>query len=148
MIVPISFEDIYTIWSDHLWPNRISQIETNSAMSYWRGYDMKNMAYKPTFFAYMVDGAIAGVNSGHFCYEDNFRSRGLFVFPEYRRRGIAKELLQAAIDQAMIENAKFVWSFPKKESWSSYEAVGFRLVTCWEQAETGVNAYCRKDLRE
>lgn len=147
MIVEITYEEILPIWHDYLWPTRISKIESNSAMVYFRGIDMKNMMYKPTFFAFTVDGKIAGVNSGHFCFDDNYRSRGLFVFPEYRGKGIAQKLLQATIDQAIKERALFTWSYPRKESWKSYESVGFVRTTEWEQSEMGLNAYCKKELR-
>ena len=116
-------------------------------MSFLGGYDLMNMDAEPTFFAYFIDGEIAGVNSGHMCKDQDYRSRGLYVFDQYRGRGIATELLKATIEQGRIENAKLCWSYPRKSSWKSYANAGFKLVSEWERAETSeANAFCRIDL--
>lgn len=147
MIEKITFADILPVWRDYLWPERESDIDPTSAMSFLGGYDLVNMDSEPTFFAYFVDGEIAGVNSGHMCKDQDYRSRGLYVFDQYRGRGIATELLKATIDQGRIENAKLCWSYPRKSSWKSYANAGFRLVSEWECTETSdANAYCRIDL--
>lgn len=147
MIEKITFDQILPIWRDYLWPERESDIDPTSAMSYLGGYDLVNMSYKPTFFAYMIDGNIAGVNSGHMCKDQYYRSRGLYVFDQYRGRGIATELLKATIKQGRIENAKLCWSYPRKSSWKSYANAGFMLVSEWERTETSdANAFCRIDL--
>ena len=146
MINTISFKEIYQIWSTLLWPNRQSIIETHSAMNFLGGYDMKNMISIPTYFAYKLDNKIVGVNSGHMCHDNSYRSRGLFVFPEYRKQGIGKQLLLATIDQGRNEHADYVWSYPKQTSWLTYQAAGFNLVSIWEQSELDLNAYCQLKL--
>ena len=75
----ISFYQIFPIWNNYLWPNRVSEITPTSAMCYLGGYDLVNMDSMPTFFAYVIDGEIAGVNSGHMCNNNEYRSRGLYV---------------------------------------------------------------------
>lgn len=143
MIKKILFEDIYIVWRNNLWPDRKSKIETNSAMDFLHGYDMFNMSTTPTFFGYYLFDKLVGVNSGHMCKDLQYRSRGLYVFESYRGLGLGKELLQATIDQAMSEKAKMIWSYPRKTSWKTYESVGFKLITNWEQSETSEsNAYC------
>jgi GNAT superfamily N-acetyltransferase len=142
VIETITFEEILPIWRDHLWPNRESAIEPNSAMCLHGGYDMYNMSTKPTFFAYKVDGKIAGVNSGHMCSERHYRSRGLFVFSEYRGMGIGTKLLMATIEQGRKENALLCWSYPRNTSWMTYHYAGFYLKSDYEESETGLNAYC------
>lgn len=146
-IVKISFEEILPIWRDHLWPSRVSDITSNSAMCYMGGYDMLNMETVATFFAIVCDREIAGVNSGHMCNQLSYRSRGLFVFDKYRKMGLGKRLLEATIDQGRKENATMCWSYPRLTSWKTYQSAGFSLSSEWEKSETSeANAYCYIDL--
>jgi GNAT superfamily N-acetyltransferase len=146
MITEIDFETIYPIWKNLLWPERISKIESNSAMKYLGDYDLKNLYTRPTFFAYYIDDIIIGVNSGHMCHDNSYRSRGLYVDPIYRKRGIGTKLLLASILQAEKENAKFVWSYPKYTAYKTYLGAGFSVTSDWEKSELGQNAYCKLDL--
>lgn len=144
MILKTDFDTIYKIWRENLWSDRVSAIEPQSAMLLTGGYDLKNFEYTPTFFIYMVNDQIAGCNSGHKCCDGSYRSRGLYVYPDFRKKGYAKKLLLATIEQGMKERATYVWSYPRYESWPSYKAAGFELVTDWKPDETGVNAFCKK----
>lgn len=146
MIIKVDFEQVLNIWKNHLWLNRTSQIESHSAMLLNKTYDIKNFEYQSTYFVYVVDGVIAGCNSGHMCSDLTYRSRGLFVFPEFRKKGKGVRLLKATIDQAMQEKATCVWSYPRQSSWSTYAAAGFELSSDWEQGETGINAYCMRKI--
>ena len=147
MIQEIAFDEILPIWEKHLWPDRHSSIDPNSAMCFLGGYDSVNMDTVPTFFAYVIDGEIAGINSGHMCKGQQYRSRGLYVFEKFRGKGIGTILLKATIEQAIVEGADLCWSYPKQTSWKSYLAAGFELVTEWESSETSdSNAYCKVDL--
>ena len=147
MITTITFDKVLPIWEKHLWPNRQSRIDPNSAMCYLGGYDLVNMDGMPTFFAYVLEGEIAGVNSGHMCKDKQYRSRGLYVFDKFRGRGIGTLLLTATIEQAKKESAVLCWSYPKQTSWKSYLAAGFELASEWEMSETSdANAYCKIDL--
>lgn len=146
MISKIDFEIIYPVWRNLLWPERKSLIESTSAMNYLGGYDIKNLEFQPTFFGYFIDGNLVGVNSGHRCKDNSYRSRGLFVNENYRQRGIGKSLLEASINQAIEEHAEFVWSYPKYTAYRAYIAAGFSITSPWEQSELGQNAYCKKDL--
>lgn len=112
-------------------------------MNFMGDHDMFNMSTPPTFFAYMIDGHIAGVNSGHMCINKEYRSRGLYVFEEYRGKGIGTLLLKATINRARIENAVMCWSYPKYSSWKTYERAGFELASEFEVSENGTNAYCK-----
>jgi GNAT superfamily N-acetyltransferase len=138
----ITFDEIYPIWANHLWPSRTSEITPNSAMCFLEGYDLVNMETIPAFFAYMIDGEIAGVNSGHMCKDLEYRSRGLFVFDKFRGKGIGIELLHATIDQARKEGAVMCWSYPRETSWKTYERAGFILVSDFKPDENGNNAFC------
>ena len=138
----ISFHQIFPIWDNYLWPNRVSEITPTSAMCYLGGYDLVNMDSMPTFFAYMIDGEIAGVNGGHMCNDNEYRSRGLYVFEKFRGSGIGTALLKATIEQAAKEEASLCWSYPKDTSWKTYAKAGFVLASDFEISENGTNAYC------
>ena len=143
MIVKISFDEILHIWKQFLWPDRISPIETNSAMRFLGGYDIESMSTPASFFAYMIDNRIVGVNSGHLCKDNSYRSRGVYVFPEHRKSGVGTELLIATINQGRIENASYAWSYPRQSSWNTYKSAGYELASEWELSETSTNAYCK-----
>jgi GNAT superfamily N-acetyltransferase len=113
-------------------------------MNYLGGNDLQNMKYNPTFFGYYINDKLTGVNSGHMTMDNKYRSRGLYVFPEYRGKGIGIELLLAAIKQGKNEDAKLCWSFPRQESVNTYLSVGFTLSSDFATSETGTNAYCFK----
>jgi GNAT superfamily N-acetyltransferase len=142
----ITFEEIYPIWRDYLWPNRISPIETNSAMlcttTGEKKYDMKNMNTKPTFFGYYINNELVGVNSGHMCGDNTYRSRGLYVLEKYRRMRIGTRLLLATIAQSKKEGADMCWSYPRDTSWNTYFISGFVLCSDFVEDENGKNAYC------
>lgn len=142
MIETITFEEILPTWRNHLWSDRTSPIESNSAMCYKGGYDMFNMNTTPTFFAYKINNEIAGVNSGHLCKDNHYRSRGLFVFEKFRGLGIGTKLLTATIEQGRKENAHMCWSYPRDTSWKTYSSAGFLLDGEFSISETGNNAYC------
>jgi len=81
------------------------------------------------------------------CKDNHYRSRGLYVFPNFRGKGIGTILLKATIAQAMVESAVLCWSYPKKTSWKSYLAAGFELASDWGGSETSdANAYCKINL--
>ena len=144
----VTFSEILPIWTNDLWPDRVSTIESHSAMLFDGSYSMDNFDHTASYFCFQVDGVVAGINSGHMCSDLSYRSRGLFVYPEFRKKGIGRALLMATIDQARFENAKFVWSFPRQNSWKVYESAGFSLVSDWFDDEMGVNAYCKVNLNQ
>jgi GNAT superfamily N-acetyltransferase len=145
----ITFQEILPIWQNKLWPNRVSKIETHSAMT-WpsthpvQPYSMDVFNYPATFFGiYDLDKLIA-VNSGHLTTQQEYRSRGLWVDPDYRGMGLAQIILLATIDQAKKEGAKMIWSIPRLTALLAYERAGFKTVgnRVDEGVEFGPNIYC------
>ncbi len=146
MIKEISWEEIYEIWSNYLWPNRTSPIQTHSAMCFMNGHDMRNKNTRATFLGYFINDQLVGVNSGHGCvefgeYGVNYRSRGLFVHLQHRGKGIGTDLLKATASQARSEGYKMMWSYPKFTSWHTYKRAGFILESAWHPSENGTNAF-------
>jgi GNAT superfamily N-acetyltransferase len=146
MIKIISYELVYPIWEAYLWYNRTSTITPTSAMDFLGGYHMDNMNVQPTFFGYYDNENLVGVNSGHRCRDNSYRSRGLYVHASYRKQGIATQLLKATIDQGKKEGCIYVWSYPRDTSWNAYSNAGFTLSSNWENSELGKNAYCKINL--
>lgn len=149
MILEIDFSKIRKVWQDKLWIGR-TELDESSAMVYldYDSYNMDNLKLPVHFFGVFVDGSLKGVNSVHVCADESMRSRGLWVNEDCRGRGFGKNLLQVAIDKAIEYNCPFIWSFPRKLSWSTYESVGFKLTSGWQECETNIeNAYCRMDLK-
>ena len=145
----ITFEQILPIWENKLWPNRVSKIETHSAMT-WpsshpnQPYDINVFTYPVYFFGSYQSNKLIGVNSGHLTSPTEFRSRGLWVDPEFRGMGLAKQLLEATIQQAIHSNASLIWSLPRVSSLHAYTSAGFTTVgeIINEGVEFGPNIYC------
>lgn len=143
MICLLNWNEIELIWQTQLWPNRLTPIKTHSAMMFLHGYNMKNFSYNSNFFGYKINEKIVGVNSGHKCADESFRSRGLWVDPLYRKQGIGRLLLEKTISQACVDGATFIWSYPRFSSWKTYQSVGFELQSDWAKSETSEsNGYC------
>ena len=147
MIKKLKWAIIHEIWKNELWPYRQSKIEPTSAMIYLGGHNIHNMDFKPCFLGYYTAENLVGVNSGHLCADNSYRSRGLWVSPEFRKKGYAKQLLEQTIEQAIKDKADFIWSYPRKSSWKTYLSVGFELSSDWQNSETSnANAYCFRKL--
>jgi len=145
----ITFEQIQSIWKENLWPSReTNEIKTHSSMKFMQGYDMKIYESIATYFSIVNNGKIVAVNSGFQTAKYEYRSRGLFVFPEYRKRGIGKQILLATIEQAVKERSRLIWSFPRTNSLQTYQSVGF--VQCseiiYEDVISGPNCYVKLEL--
>ena len=148
----ISFEDILPIWENKLWPNRESAIEGVSAMTWpYEGnpdpIDMNIFEYQPTFYGVYMDGKLVGVNSGHKTSDTQYRSRGIWVDPAYRKRGVAQLLFVLTEHQARIEKCEMIWSIPRKTALTAYTKFGFTTVGDFIVTETAdANIYVKKVL--
>lgn len=138
----ISYIAILPIWETNLWPDRTSKITPCSSMLFPSGNDVTIHAkFTPTFYGYYDNGQLIGVNSGHKTNEVTYRSRGLWVNPEYRGRGIGKVLLNITTQRALDEKCIFIWTMPKQSAIKTYETVGFNKVGEWLDTELGKNCY-------
>lgn len=147
MIGEIDWQSIKSIWEQELWPGR-KDIEPQSAMLYLSGHDMINFILPTLYLGYIEDGVLLGVNSGHGCGDGSYRSRGLWVHPDLRGKGIGTDLLKATIARGSELGSTFCWSFPRKTSWSAYQCAGFHLTSDWQSSDTSVaNAFCKIDFQ-
>jgi GNAT superfamily N-acetyltransferase len=147
MIREISFEIIKQIWEQHLWIDR-HDIVSMSSMLYEGGYNIDiYKKYKPKFFAYYIDEKIVGVNSGHSSSKIHYRSRGLWVSPDYRKKGIGTNLLKHTMIQGKKEDKVYCWSLPRKQSLATYLNAGFEQTSDFFETETNeLNCYVIKEL--
>jgi GNAT superfamily N-acetyltransferase len=141
-IMPISFSHVLPIWEKYLWPGR-KDITSHSAMSYLEGHDMKNMSLPLHCFGAFKGNELVGVNTGHLCSDNSFRSRGLWVMEAERGNGLGFMLLDATCKMAQSLKCPYVWSYPRKSSWSTYEKAGFDLSSDFKKSDTSeANAFC------
>lgn len=148
----ISFDQILPVWQNELWPDRQSAIETHSAMTWpysWpeKEIDMEIFNYDATFFGVFSKQRLIGVNSGHKSSEVEYRSRGIWVDPAFRKTGVAQLLFDMTADQALNEGCEMIWSIPRKTALKAYTKFGFMTVGDYFNTETSdANIYVLKRL--
>jgi GNAT superfamily N-acetyltransferase len=142
-IEEISFDEILPFWKI-LWSHIDFEITPKHPRDLIKGFiDFDSI---PTFFGAIVDDKIVGVNSGFRTNSITYRSRGLFVIPEYRKRGIATNLLEATYNQAKKESCKVIWSYPRYEAIYVYLNFGFKKMTNFEKNPHGTNCYVMRSV--
>jgi len=146
-VVTISFEEMLPIWTNNLWIGRKTQIKPTNGLKFLGGYDKSIENNTPTFFGAFINDECVAVNSGHATNDYEYRSRGVYVMPEYRRQGISQELFKATEDQCLKENKKILWSMPRVSSLQAYEKFGFNVVSdFFDDMEFGPNCFVVKVL--
>ena len=165
----ISWEEIKSIWEEHLWPDKRGGIKPVQEW-YWREgrskvwmdrtitQRNKDGELVPTFFGVMYDGPtitldfekLVGVNSGFetgSSEQNYYRSRGLWVNPKHRRQGLASMLLNATIEDAKKKECDWIWTCPREGAMSAYKSVGFIQISDWfTNAQYGPNCIAAKYL--
>jgi GNAT superfamily N-acetyltransferase len=148
----IDFNTIVDIWQHKLWPDRESAIEPMSAMTWpFEGdpqpINMSIFEFEPMFWGVYMDDKLVGVNSGHRTSAHQYRSRGIWVDPDYRGKGIANLLFCMLENQAIIEGAEMIWSIPRKTALPAYTKFGFMTVGDFLETETSdANIYAIKRI--
>jgi len=147
MIRLIDWDTILPIWRDHLWKGRLTVIKPTNGLKFMGGYDNRVEEYSPIFVGAFLGDKLVGVNSGHATSKSEYRSRGIYVFPNYRGRGLSQQLFQGVEDQAKIEKKTILWSMPRASSVRSYEKFGFKIVSDYfDNMEFGPNCYVVKEI--
>ena len=99
------------------------------------------------FWGVFMDNMLVGVNSGHRSSEVEYRSRGIWVDPSYRKTGVAQMLFEMTQHQARIEQCEMIWSIPRKTALKAYTKFGFQTVGDYFGTETAdANIYVIKRI--
>jgi GNAT superfamily N-acetyltransferase len=149
VVYKVDFDIILEVWKQQLWPNRKSEIRTMSSMQFLGGTDMSIYEkYVPSFWAVSDNDNIIGVNSGFATSDASYRSRGIWVNPTYRSKGIAQLLFDQIDIQASKESKEFCWSIPRKKALPAYEKAGYVKCSDWfdKGMDFGPNCYVEKIL--
>lgn len=148
VITEITFSDILSVWQEHLWPRRTSAYETHSAMT-WpytaeTVYDMSIFDYPAIYWGVFKNDVLCGVNSGHATSDTEYRSRGLWVDPQWRSEGVGTALLNRTVEHAESEGYVMCWSLPRLSALNVYKRSGFVEVGGVVSTETSEqNIYVR-----
>jgi len=143
----VDFETIYPIWKNKLWKGRISKIEQSNPIDYLGKYNPNLMNNKAICFAYYEGDEIIGVNtllptSDTFC-----RSRGFYINPEQRLKGIGLQLMKFTLEKALLLDFKYMWSLPRKSALPFYLKFGFKQTSDFDdQYEFGPNCFIIKKI--
>ena len=148
-----SFEEIFPIWHDKLWPGRISKIEPMSSLC-WQlpNKIVKDGSifekYSPIFWVVKDDIKIIGINSGFKTSDKVYRSRGLYVDSTYHNQEISQILLKQAILQGKKEYCHWIWSMSQTSALPAYQKIGFKKRGKWldESIEFGPNCLVTRQI--
>lgn len=145
----ITFDQIKEVWTNKLWPGRESPIKGMSSMMLLGGFDMSVYdKYRGVYYGAFINDELVGVNSGHQLSTEMYRSRGLWVNPDYRGNGIAKQLLLVLDNDARSKGCKYIWTMPRESAWPCYRSCDYHLVGDWFETETcDSNCYAIKKLK-
>jgi len=125
----VDFRTVLPLWRQ-LWPERQSPIEPVSTMKYLGGFDTKiAKQYQARFFGMYHSDQLIGVISGHPTSPLHYRTRGIYVLPEYQRHGIGRRLILIAFDAAVASGQQLIWALPRVTSATLFEKCGFTKLT-------------------
>ena len=142
-IEKITFEEVLPLWKQLWYPK--TDIQKRSGRLLLHKFDrsiITNDEIKVTYFGAEIDGKIVGVNSGYKL--NGYRSRGLYVLPEYRNRGVAQKLLKYTIHESQRLNMIYIWSIPRKSALNVYKKCGFKIISSFFKGEFGDNCFVWK----
>tara|TARA_S200002703_G_scaffold105818_1_gene91791 strand:- start:1123 stop:1578 length:456 start_codon:yes stop_codon:yes gene_type:complete len=148
-ILPLTFEQIDEVWFEmDMWyyvNTNMKRMESNpySNRTYIGG--RSEHAGNPVFYCYVEDEILMGVNSYSHVNKTECRSRGLYVYPDFRGSGVGEKLLRHAIEENRDKGYEYIWSMPRLAACKVYERAGYTLTT--EPFDMGVyqNRMCRYD---
>ena len=143
----IEFIDIVPYWNK-LWGDRIHTVYSSMLMRGNHDYHIKDTYKYRCWCAYdsarkdRIVGVMAGHKSEPLCY----RTRGLWVDPDYRGQGIAQGLFALAELQAKNEHCRWLWSYPRLAALPAYMKSGY---VAYGEPDLGEYDHCvraKKDL--
>lgn len=142
-----TFEEVLPFWKNELWPGRHSAITDYSIIDH-HGHLSLDKSTLSCFFvkATLEDGQIVGVNSGIKTSDSHFRSRGIWVHPEFRGLHIGSGLISELEKIAKTLDCKIIWSMPRHTSIQFYQKNGFETYKQTSAYEFGPHYLVQKSL--
>jgi ribosomal protein S18 acetylase RimI-like enzyme len=150
----ITFEEILPYWKI-LWETYVNEGCKISRVNLWsqKNYCYKSLDYlsndgilkvlKPIYIACFINNEIVGVESGYKTNIDYYRIRGLWVDEDYRRKGIATELVKWFEKKS---KERYIWTIPRENSLGFYLKNGF-IVTGRVKSIYGENYFAVKERK-
>lgn len=155
MIKEISFDEIKNYWKI-LWldmdvDNKIEYVSMPSC-EYVEPVFIKLGKVSPysipsIFISYSLDNQIVGVLNGYKTSINYFRTRGLWVNPIYRKKGIATKLMNYIERFALNEGSKILWTIPRKTAINFYKNYGFEQMSDFT-IYNGNNCFATKSINQ
>lgn len=140
----INYTTILPAW-EKLWPGR--EHFSHSSMRMMGGHSPEiRDTYKWSAFGVYDKTRLVGVNAGHKTSQFDYRTRGLWVDPDYRGKGIAHQLFEKMEEQAKFEGSRWLWSFPRLASLPAYMKAGYIPYGDTVHADFEQNVKAKKDL--
>lgn len=111
---------------EKLWPGRKLAPHSSMLMRGGHDYKIRDLYKYRCWAAYNADNTkVVGVMMGHKSERQCYRTRGLWVDPAYRGKGIAQRLFGMAQLQAMNETCRWLWSYPRLSALGAYQKSGY-----------------------
>ena len=98
-------------------------------------------------YAYKIDNKYVSFIVGQILYE-NAEIIDIYVTPEYRRRGIAKELMNKIIDDEQVKNITLEVNINNKNAILLYNSLGFKEATKRKEYYNGEDALLMLKVKE
>lgn len=126
-ITKIDYKTILPFWKI-LWPHMV-RIPASSSIDIDGIFNVDLKKYKPMFLGCDIDGKLVGVNSVVQTSKNHCRSRGLFVLPSERNKGVGSFLLDRTGWIVRNNGLKVLWSMPRQSSTDFYLKNGFEQIS-------------------
>ena len=98
-------------------------------------------------YAYKIDNKYVSFIVGQILYE-NAEIIDIYVTPEYRRKGIAKELMNKIIDDEQVKNITLEVNINNKNAILLYNSLGFKEATIRKGYYNGEDALLMLKVKE
>ncbi len=143
-IVESNFENILPIWKNQLWPLRISEIQSTSAIDDNGIIDINLTFYKPYFYEAIQNNQTIGVIGGQMTSDSMYRMRGLWVHENFRKMGVGQMLVLKNMQTAHELNSKVIWTMSRESALQFYERQGFIRYMNVDKFEYGPHVIVKK----
>ena len=140
------FKTIFPIWRKYLWPKRVEVIEETSALLFHAGIDMDYRTSEVFFMKAEVNGQIIGVCSGQRTGFKEFRSRGLWVSENFRKKGIGSKLFFAVEKEVQKRGCSDLWTLSRHSSEKFYCSMGMKNFGKTHKFEYGPHFWMSKEM--